>query len=139
MSGLKFISKGFVCTLAAMAISIFAIASQGPTRGPVEAPRDPTMEITAKHNLEIARWYITKRKAYEGARDRLQEIIDAYPEFSRMDEVMFWMGEVSLKLKKNDKAEEFYNKLLKAYPASEFVKKARERLEELKVEAGKKS
>jgi tetratricopeptide (TPR) repeat protein len=138
MSGLKFISRRVVCTLAAMAISMIAIAAQGPTRGPVEPPRDAAMEITAKHNLEIARWYITKRKAYEGARDRLQEIIDAYPEFSRMDEVMFWMGEVSLKLKKNDKAEEFYNKLLKAYPASEFAKKSRERLEELKVETEKK-
>ena len=138
MSALKYISKAFVCMLAAMSVSIFASAAQGPTRGPVEPARDQTMEITAKHNLEIARWYITKRKAYEGGRDRLQEIIDGYPEFSRMDEVMFWMGEVSLKLKKNDKAEEFYNKLLKAYPASEFVKKAQERLEELKVETEKK-
>lgn len=138
MSALKYVSKAFVCTLAAMSISIFASAAQGPTRGPVEPARDQTMEITAKHNLEIARWYITKRKAYEGGRDRLQEIIDGYPEFSRMDEVMFWMGEVSLKLKKNDKAEEFYNKLLKSYPASEFVKKAQERLEELKVETEKK-
>jgi outer membrane protein assembly factor BamD (BamD/ComL family) len=138
MSGSKLIFKGFVCTLAAMAISILAFAAQGPTRGPVEPLRDQTMEITAKHNLEIARWYITKRKAYEGGRDRLQEIIDAYPEFSRMDEVVFWMGEVSLKLKKNDKAEDFYNKLVKEYPASEFVKKARERLEELKVDTEKK-
>ena len=52
----------------------------------------------------MARWNVTKRKAYEGARDRLQEIIDSYPEFSRMDEVLFLMGELHFKLAKNDKA-----------------------------------
>jgi len=138
MSRLKINAEGFIFALAVIAISAASIAAQGPARGPVEAARDPAMEITAKHNLETARWYITKRKAYEGARDRLQEIIDTYPEFSRMDEVLFWMGEVSLKLKKNDAAEEFYNKMLKAYPSSEFAKKARERLDELKATPEKK-
>ena len=138
MSRLKINVASFIFGLAVIAVSAANIAAQGPARGPVEAGRDPAMEISAKHNLETARWYITKRKAYQGASDRLQEIIDTYPEFSRMDEVLFWMGEVSLKLKKNDKAEEFYNKLLKEYPASEFVKKAQERLEELKVETEKK-
>ena len=96
------------------------------------------MEIAAKHNLEVARWNVTKRKAYEGARDRLQEIIDTYPDFSRMDEVVFLMGEVYLKLGKNEKAADFYNKLLKAYPDSEFAKKTRARLDELNVEPTKK-
>ncbi|HLF84963.1 MAG TPA: tetratricopeptide repeat protein, partial [Blastocatellia bacterium] len=87
----------------------------------------------AKHNLEVARWNVTKRKAYEGARDRLQEIIDTYPDFSRMDEVVFLMGEVFLKLGKSEKAVDYYNKLLKDYPASEFTKKTRARLDELKA------
>jgi outer membrane protein assembly factor BamD (BamD/ComL family) len=108
-------------------------SAQGPARGRIEPPRDETMEVTAKHNLDIARWYLTKRKAYEGARDRLQEIIDTYPDFSRIDEVVFLMGEAHLKLGKNEKATEFYDKLLKSYPDSEFVKKARARLDELKI------
>ena len=114
-------------------MSTASLAAQGPARGPVDAGRDPVLEISAKHNLETARWYITKRKAYEGARDRLQEIIETYPEFSRMDEVLFWMGEANLKLKKNDTAEDYYNKLLKAYPSSQFARKARERLDEFKA------
>ena len=137
MSRLKINAKGLVFALAIVAMSAASIAGQGPARGPVEAGRDPAMEISAKHNLETARWYITKRKAYQGASDRLQEIIDTYPEFSRMDEVLFWMGEVSLKLDKVDKAEDFFSKMLKAYPSSEFAKKARERLDELKAPAKK--
>ena len=54
-------------------------------------------------------------------------------DFSRMDEVVFLMGEVHLKLEKTEKAVDYYNKLLKDYPSSEFAKKTRLRLDELKV------
>jgi tetratricopeptide (TPR) repeat protein len=137
MFGMKFIARGLVFTFLLIASMTSAASAQGPARGRIEPPRDETMEITAKHNLEIARWYLTKRKAYEGARDRLQEIVDTYPDFSRMDEVVFLIGEAHLKLGKADKAADYYNKLLKTYPESEFVKKARARLGELKVEPAK--
>jgi len=132
MFGMKSIATMFIFALTAMAAGAMNARAQGPTRGPVEPHRDETMEIAAKHNLEVARWYLTKRKAYEGARDRLQEILDTYPDFSRMDEVVFLMGETYLKLGKKDKAAEFYDKVVKSFPDSEHVKKARERLEELK-------
>ena len=105
--------------------------AQGSARGKVDPPRDPIMETTAIHSLDVARWYLTKRKAYEGARDRLQEIVDTYPEFSRMDEVVFLLGEASLKLNKPEKATEYYERVVKNYEGSEFVKKARERLKEI--------
>lgn len=137
MSRLKINVAPFIFALAVIAVSAANIAAQGPARGPVDAGRDPVLEISAKHNLETARWYITKRKALKGALDRLQEIMDTYPEFSRMDEVLFWMGEVNLKLDKVDVAEDFFNKMLKAYPSSEFAKKAHERLDELKAPPAK--
>ena len=110
-----------------------AAPAQGPARGPVEPARDEQMEITAKHNLTVARYYLEKRKAYSGALDRLQEIRDSYAEFSRMDEVLFLMGEANYKLNKPEKAGEFYNKVLKDFPTSELVRRARERLAELKI------
>lgn len=137
MSGMKFFATTFVIWLVVFALAGSASLAQGPGK-PIEAPRDAAMEIAAKHNLEVARWNVTRRKAYEGARDRLQEIIDTYPDFSRMDEVVFLMGEIYLKLGKPEKAGDFYNKLLKAYPESEFAKKTRARLDELKIEPEKK-
>jgi outer membrane protein assembly factor BamD (BamD/ComL family) len=119
----------FLALLACTAQSAYA---QGPARGKVDAARDQVMETTAKHSLDVARWYLTKRKAYEGARDRLQEIIDTYPDFSRMDEVLFLMGEANLKLDKPAKATEYYDRVVKDFAGSEFVKRARERLTELK-------
>ena len=137
MFGTKFFATTFIFALGLLAASDSTSLAQGPGK-PIEAPRDAAMEIAAKHNLEVARWNVTKRKAYEGARDRLQEIIDTYPDFSRMDEVFFLMGELHLKLDKVEKAGDYYSKLLKAYPDSEFAKKARLRLDELKLEPGKK-
>lgn len=137
MSGMKFFAATLIFASVLLALENSASLAQGPGK-PIEPPRDAAMEIAAKHNLEVARWYLTKRKAYEGARDRLQEIIDTYPDFSRMDEVVFLMGEAHLKLAKNDKAVEYYTRLLKSYPDSEFAKKARARLDELKAEPEKK-
>lgn len=137
MFSMKFVTITFVCALTVAAFCGSRSLAQGPGK-PIEAPRDAAKEIAAKHNLEVARWYVTKRKAYEGARDRLQEIADTYPEFSRMDEVVYLMGEVYLKLGKSETAADYYKKLLKDYPASEFAKKTRARLDELKVEPEKK-
>lgn len=134
MRGMKFFATTFVLVFV---ICNAGVLAQGPAK-PMAPPRDSTMEVSARHNLDVARWYLVKRKAYEGARDRLQEIIDTYPEFSRIDEVIFLMGEAHLKLKKNDKAVEYYNKLVKEYAESEFAKKARERLDEMKVATEKK-
>ena len=136
MAATKFVAKMVAITLLVLA-SVSASRGQGPGK-PIESPRDPALEIAAKHNLDIARWYLTKRKAYEGARDRLQEIIDTHPEFSRMDEVLFLMGEAHLKLGKNEKAIDYYGKLLKTYPDSEFGKRAQARIDELKAGNGKK-
>ncbi len=132
MSRIKFFAATFTVALTLGSLICPTSLAQGPGR-PIEAPRDAEKEIAAKHNLDVARWNITKRKAYEGARDRLQEIIETYPDFSRMDEVVFLMGEVYMKLGKREQAADYFNKLLKDYPSSEFAKKTRERLDELKV------
>jgi len=129
---MKSMARAIRLAIALMLMSTAALA-QGPARGPIEPPRDETLEINAKHNLTVARYYLEKRKAYKGALDRLQEIVDGYAEFSRMDEVLFLMGEANYKLNQADKAGALYNKMLKSYPNSEFNKRARERLVELKI------
>ncbi|MEW6131484.1 MAG: outer membrane protein assembly factor BamD [Acidobacteriota bacterium] len=116
-------------------ILVFAsvgVFAQGPVKGRVEPNRDPALEIEAKHNLDVAKYYITRRKAYAGGIERLEEIINTHPEFSRMDEVLFYLGEAHFKLNKFEKAEDFYNKLLRDYPESEYVKKTKEQVEKLK-------
>jgi len=128
----KFVMVAMVLISAAMMAA--STRAQGPAHGRVEPARDEALEVQAKHNLDVAKWYLEKRKAYEGARDRLQEILDAYPDFSRSDEVLFLLGEIHVKMEKRDKATEYFSKLLKEYPNSEFAKRAQTRLDELKAD-----
>ena len=132
MFGTRFIARAVFLFMAIAVIGSPLAEAQGPGRGRLEGVRDPELEITAKHNLEVARWYLTKRKAYEGARDRLKEIIETYPDFSRMDEVLYLMGEAHLNLGETKTAANYYRKMLEDYPSSEFAKKTQERLEKLK-------
>src|SRR5262249_52045508 len=127
------IFKRLISGLAAILVVATAAAGQeSPARGKIEVARDAEMEVSAKHSLEVARYYLTKRKAYQGALDRLQEIIQTYPVFSKIDEVVYLAGEANQKLGKKDDAEKMYQKLIKESPDSDLVKKARERLDELK-------
>jgi len=126
-------TKFFVAVFFLAIISL-SVSAQGPVKGKLDPKRDPTMEISAKHNLDVARWSIAKRKAYKGGLDRLQEILDTYPTFSRIDEVIYWMGEANFRLNEFEKAGELFNKLIKDYPESEFVKKSKEQLEKIKPE-----
>ena len=125
-----------IATIVITGLLAAAAASQSGVTRRIEQPRDPALEMTAKHNLEVARYYITKRKAYRGALDRLLEIIDTYADFSRMDEVLLLIGEANLKLDKQEDAGNAFKKLLKDFPDSGLAKKARERLDEMKVPMG---
>lgn len=127
-------SRGLLLSAVLLVTAGTAMAQQGPARGKLEPLKDPELELACKHNLEVARWYLNKRKAYPGARDRLQEIIDSYPDFSRIDEVIYMMGQVNEKLKKNDDAAKYYIQVVKSYPGSQFFKKAKDRLAQLKVD-----
>jgi|HubBroStandDraft_3_1064219.scaffolds.fasta_scaffold634646_1 tetratricopeptide (TPR) repeat protein len=116
-----------VALLAAMAAPAFG--QRGPAREKDQrSPAEAEVETNAKHDLDIARWYVEKRKAYAGARDRLQEIVTTYPEFSRVHEAIYLLGFVDQKLGKNAEAINAYRKLLKEFPGSEYDKKAREEL-----------
>ena len=141
------VPKSVSMALASMLIvglaGLGASGQQGPARGKLTPDRDPEREATASHNLQVARWYFSKRKAYLGARDRLQEILDTYPEFSRIDEVLYLIGESDFKLGKKEEAAKIFGRLVKEFPDSEFYKKGKERFDELQEHsagaAGKKT
>ncbi|MEP6925477.1 MAG: outer membrane protein assembly factor BamD [Pyrinomonadaceae bacterium] len=128
----------------------FSASAQGRTIEP-RVQRDPILEQDAMKNLEVARQYFTTKKAYKAVVLRLDEVIAAYPEFSRMDEVLYLFGISNLylfegkgrqkidlaKLSPADK-ERFMPERLKEdavanlsllvekFPESDFAKKAKE-------------
>lgn len=54
--------------------------------------RDPIMEADAQHNLDVARQAFKLKKAYKAVLLRTEVIIAAYPDFSKIEEVLYLSG-----------------------------------------------
>ncbi len=63
--------------------------------------RDPIFEADAKRNLEVAQQYFKLKKAYKAVLMRFEETFAAYPEFSKMDEFLYYAGMSSFYLADN--------------------------------------
>ncbi|MEK6336456.1 MAG: outer membrane protein assembly factor BamD [Acidobacteriota bacterium] len=87
----------------------------------------------AMHNLGIARFYYDTRYKHnrlglKGAQDRLKEIVEKWPNFCLMDEVLFRWANTYQEEEEPDEAAKLYQRLVRDYPNSEFVEKAKEQL-----------
>jgi outer membrane protein assembly factor BamD len=116
--------------IALLAILLLAPAVAVAQRGPVTSVADPELEKLSDHNLDVGRQYY-KKKAYEGAKGRLEEIVAVYPEYTKLDEVYYLLGMVYLKTKAIDAAKDMFTRLVDERSESEFAPKAREELDKL--------
>ncbi len=87
----------------------------------------------AMHNLQIARFYYDTRYSHKkgglkGSQDRLKEIVEKYPNFCLMDEVLFRFATTFQEEEEPDEAAKLYQQLVRDYPNSEYVEKAKEQL-----------
>jgi hypothetical protein len=120
---------------------------QGPGRGPITLPRDPELEKQAAHNLEVAKYYFYKRKPEKKDKEswaglnksiesRLLEILDTNPNFSRMDDVYFMLGELYKRTGELDKAVDNWTKAVKETSDEKIKSEAQKRLDEAKAQKG---
>lgn len=87
----------------------------------------------AMHNLQVARFYYDSRYSHKkgglkGAQDRLKEITEKFPGFCLMDEVLFRYATTFLEEEEPDEAAKLYQQIVRDYPNSEYVEKAKEQL-----------
>jgi outer membrane protein assembly factor BamD (BamD/ComL family) len=118
---------------------------QGVGRGSIATPHDPELEKQSIHSLEVAQYYYKRKptkndkesaeRLNKAVESRLMEIIDLNPNFSRMDEVYFLLGEVYKRTGDRDKQQEYLNKLLKEFPDSQFAKDAKLQLDALQAQS----
>lgn len=107
-------------------------------RGPLRDPRNPQLERAAAKNLEVAQFYLKKKK-WVAAENRLQRIVAEHPDFSQMAEVYYLLGEVYRQTKRRELAIELYRRVVEEFPEHEMAARARERLRQLGVEPVKGS
>ena len=90
-------------------------------------------ENLAMHNKTVGDFYYESRYMHrggglKGAQSRYKEIVDKYPNFSYMDEVLFRLATTYQQEEEPDEAAKYYQRILRNYPNSDFVEKAREQL-----------
>jgi len=149
--------KRLILTACGVALA-FGVAAQARAQtGAVRSGADPAAlrdvesEKAAKHELEVARHYFKNKKAYYAAFKRCEELAAGYPEFYKIDEVLYIAGMSSLYLSEGkgkqkppdstpEKKEEFspenmratardyLTRLVNDHPKSDFLKEAKEAL-----------
>lgn len=139
----RFVGGVIPCLALLLLLTVAALAQQGPGRGSITAPRDIEIEKQSYRNLDVAKFYFFKRKpekndkaAWErinkAVESRLIEIVDTNPQFARMDEVFYMLGEVYNRGGDITGAREQWTRVVKDYPDSEFKQKAQKRLDTIK-------
>jgi lipopolysaccharide biosynthesis regulator YciM len=119
------------------------LSQQGPARGPITIPRDPELEKQSYRSLEVAKFYFYKRKPEKNDKEgwerinkavesRLQEIVDTNPNFARIDDVYFMLGEVYKRMGDWNKAVEYWTKASTETSNEKIKSETQKRLDEAK-------
>jgi len=106
---------------------------QTKLRPEVETRLREIQDNLGMHNLQIARFYYDarykgKKGGLKGSQDRLKEILEKYPYFCLTDEVLFRYATTFQEEEEPDEAAKYYQQLVRDYPNSEYVDKAKEQL-----------
>ena len=105
---------------------------QTDLRTTAEAHLREVQDNLAMHNLQVARFYgarfENKKGGLKGEQDRLREIVEKYPNFCLMDEVLFRLGWTFQQEEEPDEAAKLYQQLVRDYPNSDYIDKAKEQL-----------
>lgn len=103
-------------------------------RTQVDVRLSEVQDNLAMHNLQIARFYLDARYkggkgGLKGAQSRLREIVEKYPNFTWMAEVLFRYAYTYQQEEETDEAAKYYQRIVRDYPNSEYVEKAKEQLQ----------
>ncbi len=99
-----------------------------PESSHIEAARErirATRQTLGKHEFQVGYFYQKTRKAYRSAALRYQGLLDDYPDYDRIDEVLFRLGEVLVASGRGIEALPYLDRLASEFPSSPFVEPAR--------------
>ncbi len=85
----------------------------------------------AESEFKIGQLYYRIRN-YPGALNRLGELTKTDPEYSKRDEVWFYLAETLFKMNALPEALPFYDRILKEMPTSDYKERAEKRVTEVK-------
>jgi outer membrane protein assembly factor BamD len=107
-------------------------------REEVELRLREVQENLGMHTMKVGDFYYERNRqqkgGLKGAQSRYREVTEKYPHFSYMDKVLFRLANTYLQEEEPDEAAKFFQRIVRDYPNSEYVQKAREQLEVIGAE-----
>lgn len=93
----------------------------------VKARLRRTQEVLGQGDYRTAQFYYM-RGAYPAAKSRFQEIVEKYPNFSRGDTALYYLGQTLERLRRPREAIPYYARVLTDFPFSPYADDAKARL-----------
>ena len=86
------------------------------------------------HNMLIANFYYGQsvglgKGGLKGAQSRYREILDKYPNFGNMDEVLFKLANTYMLEEETDQAVRYFQRIVRDYPNSNYIAESKKQLE----------
>ncbi|HEY4640260.1 MAG TPA: outer membrane protein assembly factor BamD [Thermoanaerobaculia bacterium] len=105
---------------------------RSPLRPEADVKLHDVQDRLAKHEHMIARYYI-KRGSYFAALQRLNALVDSYPNYTDRDAVFYDLGSALTGLGRNNEAKLYFERVISEFPKSDYADKARRRLNATKT------
>lgn len=83
----------------------------------------------AEHEVYVG-WFYLRYEHYAAAINRLENILQSFPDYYYRDEAFYYLGKAYLKNQQIDKARNTFNQLFEQFPGSDYSEDARELLDE---------
>src|SRR5436305_6905842 len=102
-------------------------------RPEVEVRLREVQENLADHDKDVGdqyfnRYYQHRASNLKGAQSRYREVVEKYPFYSQMAEVLFRLGTTYMEEEEPDEATKYFQKLVRTHPNSDYAEKAKEKL-----------
>lgn len=97
----------------------------------IQRDKNDVQQVLGLNEMSIAKFYMDQRKAYKAGESRLRDIINNYPLFGYYDESLYLLGVSLVEQEQPEEAAEYFTRLVRDYPNSEFAVKGKDYLEKL--------
>lgn len=101
-----------------------------PLKPTIENDLADVQQVLGLHELDIARFYVNNKRFNAGL-GRLRDIVTKYPSFTYLDESLYLLGVSLIENEQPEEATDYFTRLVRDYPNSEFADKGKEYLERL--------
>ena len=97
-----------------------------------EARRQDVLDRLARHEHIVARYYV-KRGSWNAAVQRLNFLIDTYPNYNDRAAAFYDLGNALTRLGRAGEARLYFERVVSEFPESDYADRAKQRLSEIKA------